>query len=136
MKICTYRALLLVGAAIAAVSCGRGVTPVETVTEFNKAVTCGDFTRAAQCCDTIAMKDFLDSYRQAWETMVAEDSSVAAIAKHLVEGTTIHIESEGKCPEGRQVTYTLEADGRHKVRTAILKMEEGEWKIVQIADAK
>lgn len=136
MRKIAYQALLLLGATLSVISCGRDTGPSRTVVEFNKAVTRGDFTLATQLCDTLSMKDFLESYQQAWNTMVAEDSSVVEIAKSLVEGTLIHIESEEKCPEGRQVTYTLETDGRHKSRTAVLKKEEGEWKIIRITDTK
>ena len=136
MRKIAYQALLLLGATLSVISCGRDTGPSMTVVEFNKAVTRGDFTLATQLCDTLSMKDFLESYQQAWNTMVAEDSSVVEIARSLVEGTLIHIESEEKCPEGRQVTYTLEADGRRKSRTAVLKKEEGEWKIIRITDTK
>ena len=39
--------------------------PAEVVEAFNRAVTAGDFGKASELCDTVSMKDYLESYKEA-----------------------------------------------------------------------
>ena len=109
--------------------------PTETVEAFNRAITAGDFTQAKQLCDTVSMKDYLDSYHEAWDVLQAEDSSVLAIAASILEKAVIEVEEVRKEGEKRIVLYTLEADGHSKTRKAIVKKEEGAWRVERITDA-
>ena len=43
-----------------------------------------------------------------------------------------HIEKDG---QQRRISYSLEAGGKTKQRKAVMKKEEGGWKIVSITDA-
>ena len=53
---------------LTAVSCGGRSSetgpsgPEETVEAFNRAITAGDFAAARSLCDTVSMKNYLDSY--------------------------------------------------------------------------
>ena len=58
--------------------------PTEVVEAFNRAITAGDFAQARQLCDTVAMRDYLESYNEAWDVIMAEDSSALAIASSIV----------------------------------------------------
>lgn len=128
-------------AALMLLSCGGKGTgkvemgPEEVVEAFNKAVTAGDFASAKELCDTSAMKDYLDTYMEAWEVLQQEDSSALAIASSLLSGAVIQVEKVEKAEEGKAIYYTLEADGRSKTRKATVKKVEGAWRVESITDA-
>ena len=109
--------------------------PSEVVEAFNRAVTAGDFSKASELCDTVAMKDYLDSYHEAWDVLQAEDSSALSIAASILEKAVIEVEEVKKEGDKRIVLYTLEADGHSKTRKAIVKKEEGAWRVERITDA-
>ena len=103
--------------------------PADVVDAFNRAITGGDFNQARQLCDTASMKDYLESYQEAWEVIQAEDSSALSIASSILEKAVIDIEDIQKEGEKRIVLYTLEADGHSKTRKATVKKEEGAWRV-------
>lgn len=109
--------------------------PAETVEAFNRAITAGDFAQARELCDTLSMKDYLDSYHEAWDVLMAEDSSALSIAASILEKAVIEVEEVRKEGEKRVVLYTLEADGHSKTRKATVKKEEGAWRVEKITDA-
>ena len=109
--------------------------PSEVVEAFNRAITAGDFTQAAALCDTVAMKDYLESYKEAWEVLQAEDSTVLSIASSILEKAVIEVTEVRKEADKRIVLYSLEADGHSKTRKAVVKKEEGEWRVERITDA-
>ena len=109
--------------------------PAEVVDAFNRAITGGDFEQARQLCDTDSMKDYLESYQEAWEVIQAEDSSALSIASSILGKAVIEVEDIQKEGEKRIVLYTLEADGHSKTRKAIVKKEEGVWRVERITDA-
>ena len=109
--------------------------PSEVVEAFNRAVTAGDFSKASELCDTVAMKDYLESYKEAWDVLSAEDSTVMSIASSIHENAVIEVEDVRKEGDNRIVLYTLEADGHSKTRKAIVKKEEGAWRVERITDA-
>lgn len=109
--------------------------PTETVEAFNRAITAGDFTQAKLLCDTVSMKDYLDSYHEAWDVLQAEDSSALSIAASILEKAVIEVEEVKKEGDKRIVLYTLEADGHSKTRKATVKKEEGAWRVERITDA-
>lgn len=109
--------------------------PEETVEAFCRAVTAGDFDCACGLCDTVAMKAYLDSHREAWEVLSREDSSALAIASSILSGAVMQVSDVAKDGDRRLVTYSLEADGHSKSRVATVRKEEGAWKVAGITDA-
>lgn len=109
--------------------------PEDVLKEFNRAITAGDFTKAYTLCDSTTMSDYIESYREAWETLQKQDSSALAIASSILSGAVIEITASQKEDEGRTLSYTLEADGHSKTRKASMIREEGEWKVEKITDA-
>ena len=109
--------------------------PAEVVEAFNRAVTAGDFTKASELCDTVSMKDYLESYKEAWDVLCEEDSTVLSIASSILEKAVIDVEEVRKEGEQRVVIYSLEADGHSKTRKATVKKEEGAWRVEKITDA-
>lgn len=125
---------------LTAVSCGGRSSetgpsgPEETVEAFNRAITAGDFAAARSLCDTVSMKNYLDSYAEAWETICREDSSALAIASSILSGAVMKITEVRKEDDRRIVSYTLEADGHMKERSATVRKEGEEWKVESITD--
>lgn len=109
--------------------------PAEVVEAFNRAITAGDFEEACALCDTVSMKDYLESYTEAWNVLQEEDSTILSIASSILEKAVIDVEEVVKEGDKRVVIYTLEADGHNKVRKATVKKEEGEWRVERITDA-
>lgn len=110
--------------------------PAEVVEAFNRAVTAGDFDKASELCDTVAMKDYLESYKEAWDTLNAEDSTILSIASSILEKAVIKVEDVKKEGNKRVVLYSLEADGHSKTRKAVVRKEEGAWRVEMISDAQ
>ncbi|MBO5419989.1 MAG: DUF4878 domain-containing protein [Bacteroidales bacterium] len=108
--------------------------PAQVVEAFNRAITAGDFEKAASLCDTISMKNYLESYKEAWQVINMEDSTVLAIASEILTGAVLNIEEVLNEDGKKLVVYTLEADGHSKTRQARLKKEEGEWRIEAVTD--
>lgn len=108
--------------------------PEETVEAFCRAITAGDFETAEQFCDTVSMKMYIDSHKEAWEVLQKEDSDILAIASDILSGTVIQTVSTEKDGDRRNIIYTLEADGNRKERKAVLRREEKKWKIERITD--
>lgn len=136
-----YLFVVIIGISSIISGCGNAevkkaeMGPEAVVEAFNRAITAGDFATAYSLCDTVSMKGYLDSYVEAWETLQREDSSALAIASSLLSGAVLEISKVEKDGEGKIVYYTLEADGHRKERKAIVKKEEGEWKVQEITDA-
>ena len=134
------RLLILMICVAAAASCGhRGGekedSPETVMAAFNRAVESGDFAKAWTMVDSLGMKDYMESYQQAWDTLSQQDSTALSIAGTLLGGVVPdirHIEKDG---QQRRISYSLEAGGKTKQRKAVMKKEEGGWKIVSITDA-
>lgn len=132
---------IIFAAALVLASCGgqggkeKEMGPEEVIERFNRAITAGDFATAKELCDTLTMKEYIDSYAEAWDVLQKEDSSALAIASDLLSGVVLDIEKIEKADEGKAVYYTLEADGHTKTRKAIVKKTEGIWKVAEITDA-
>ena len=69
--------------------------PAEVVEAFNRAVTAGDFTKASELCDTVSMKDYLESYKEAWDVLCEEDSTILSIASSILEKAVIDTVESG-----------------------------------------
>lgn len=132
---------VVIGIAAAAIIWSRSndgekaMGPEETVEAFCRAVTAGDFAKAEGLCDTLSMKAYLDSHREAWETLQKEDENALRIAESLLADTVVTVEDVRKEDDRRVVSYTLTADGNSKTRMATLKKEEGAWRVERITDA-
>ena len=129
----------MTAAILMAVGCRSGQSvemgPAEVVEAFNRAITAGDFAQARQLCDTVLMEDYLNSYQEAWDVILAEDSTALSIASSILEKAVIDVVEVKKEDEKRIVLYTLEADGHSKTRKATVKKEEGAWRVKRITDA-
>jgi hypothetical protein len=113
----------------------KAMGPEETVEAFCRAVTAGQWNQAEALCDTLSMKEYLDSHKEAWETLQKEDSCTLAIAESILAETIMTVEQVSREDDRRVVSYTLTADGNSKMRKAILKKEEGAWRVERITDA-
>jgi len=113
----------------------KAMGPEETVEAFCRAVTAGQWSQAEALCDTLSMKEYMDSHKEAWATLQAEDSCTLAIAEAILADTVMTIEEVRKEDDRRVVSYTLAADGNSKTRMAVLKKEAGEWRVERITDA-
>lgn len=137
-----HRLILVLVCVAALSSCGQQKggaevenTPEAVVEAFNRAVTAGDFSKAWTLVDSLGMKDYMDSYKEAWDTLMEQDSTALEIAGTLLSGAVIEIQRTEKNGPQRHVYYRLEADGRNKERCAVVRKEEGEWKIVSVTNA-
>jgi hypothetical protein len=87
-----------------------------------------------ELCDTTSMQAYIDRCITVWESLEKNDSSVLAIASSLLAGSDIKIAKTEKTDIGRDVYYSIEADGNLKEKKATLVKEEGEWRIKTITD--
>ena len=108
--------------------------PEQPVEAFCRAVTAGEWAEAEALCDTLSMREYLDSYKEAWETLHKEDSCAMAIAKGILAGTVMSVDDIRKEDDRRIISYTLTADGNRKARKAVVSKEEGAWRVERISD--
>ena len=114
----------------------KAMGPEETVEAFCRAVTAGQWDDAEALCDTVSMKEYMDSYKEAWETLLQEEGRVMEIAREILSGTVTTVKDVRKEDDRRVVSYTIATDGTSKTRQATLRKEEGAWKVERIADAQ
>lgn len=125
-----------------AIICGchrqeKSVMDAETVLEtFCRAMAAGDFDLAVSLCDTTGMKDYLSAYRQAWEMLQEKDSSTLSIASSQLAGSTFSIADTERTEKGKVIYYSLSTEERTKDRKALVRKEEGEWKVAEITDMR
>lgn len=123
-----------------AVGCGQSgkteeLSPEATVEAFCRQLAGGDFEGASSFCDTTAMKDYIDAYAQAWEMQNKEDSCITAIAAGILAEAEITVNEVSRDGGRRIVSYTIKAgEGLSKDKKAVLKNEEGEWRVEKITD--
>lgn len=125
-----------------AAGCGGGkekkaeVTgPAETVEAFCRAVAAGEFEKAKELCDTVAMKGYIDTYAEEMETMARRDSGAVAIAAETLAAGRFTVDDMTRDGDSRQVLYTIDAgDGMSKKKTATVRKTEGVWKVEEITD--
>lgn len=110
--------------------------PEERVTAFNEAMATGQFSEAAALCDTALMADYLRFYTAEWEKAMKTDSSIAAAANAILSGISTDVVSVEKDGNKRTVRYTVSISGYSsaKARKAVLRKEEGEWKIETVTE--
>ena len=135
------REILMVAVAAVAVACGgngdgKEDGPEAVVAAFSRAMAEGDWDEAAQLCDTVSMKGYISAYKDAWNYLQKQDSSVMMIASQMLSAASIEVQKVEKEEGARAVFYTIETEGLHKERKAMVsKDEEGAWKVTAITDA-
>lgn len=136
------RLIILTGAALLAASAifvlssrseeEERLGPEGVVTEFVSAMKTGDFAKAYSLCDSSSMHGHLEAYAQIWKEQSQKDSASFSAITEILAGTEIHLngmtEADGTCV----VEYALEMESNRKENKATLRLEEGEWKIIEI----
>ena len=135
------RLYAVVAAMVCLVGCWGGqksaeMGPVETVEAFCKAVSAGQWDEAEALCDSLSMKDYIDVQKQTWARLEKEDEGAMKVAKSIMESTRVTVDDMHKADDKRIVTYTLETDGLSKTNKAILRKEEGAWRVEAITEAE
>lgn len=110
--------------------------PEETAEAFCRAVASGDMATAGMLCDTVAMKAYLDNWSATWKELEQQDSSALRIASGILSESSFAVVKTEKNGERRSVTFTLESEGKTKTRQAVLKKEEGVWRVEEMTDAR
>ena len=109
--------------------------PGETVDAFYRAMAAGEFEQAKHLCDTLTMGDYLLVYSQAWGKELQENDDVASIASGILADADITINELKREGDKRLVFYTIDAgDGLKKDKIAVVKKEEGAWRVENITD--
>lgn len=110
--------------------------PEVVVENFYRAMAAGEWDQACCLCDTVAMKDYLESYQQAWESFSQEDSAVMEIASSMLAGAAVEVTGIEKAEDGRLVQFTVQTGDIKVERKALVKKdEEGAWKVTEITEA-
>lgn len=137
----TLKYIALICSSGLLLSCGgndaedkKAMEPEEVVKAFTSAVAGGDFAGALELCDTVAMKGYIEERQNEWHMLEMKDSSVYAIAAHMLEGTETEITEVIKEGNSRHMFYTVSFGGKEKEKVMILQKEEGEWKVKAISD--
>ena len=108
---------------------GQVMGPEAVAEAFCRAVAAGDMEQAETLCDTVSMKGYLDAWKESWAELAKKDSSALRIAGDILSESAFTVVKVEKDADRRTITYTLEAEGRSKSRKAVLKKEEGEWRV-------
>lgn len=109
--------------------------PVETVEAFCKAVATGQWDDAKALCDTLSIGEYIENQMQTWAQLEKEDEGAMRVAKSIMESATVTIDDMHKADEKRIVTYTIKTDGLSKTKKAVLRKEEGAWRVEAITEA-
>ena len=125
--------------ALAVAGCGRKqaenvMGPQETVEAFCRAVAGGEFEVAMNLCDMDTMEEYIGSYARAWEAAKEQDGGAAAIAAGMVSEMEMDFEDIIKEGDRRHVFFRMSLGGEEKKKLAILRKEEGEWKVETVTD--
>ena len=112
----------------------KGMEPEEVAEQFCRAVAGGEFEQAWALCDTVAMRDYLNEQEASWNMLEQVDSSAFSIASEMLRNIDFTVEDIVKEGEERHLFTSIGFNGSNKGKLIILKKEEGEWKVSQIAD--
>lgn len=112
----------------------KAMEPEEVAEQFCRAVAGGEFGQARELCDTVAMKDYLNEQEASWKMLEQVDSSAFSIASEMLRNIDFTVEDIVKEGEERHLFISIGFNGSNKGKLIILKKEEGEWKVSQIAD--
>ena len=134
--------LILVGTAVCLMmgGCFSGKEkkdgPEVVVENFYRAMAAGEWDKACCLCDTVAMKDYLEGYQQAWESFSQEDSAVMEVASSMLADAAVEVTGIEKAEDGRLVLFTVQTGDIKVERKALVKKdEEGAWKVTEITKA-
>ena len=108
--------------------------PEDTVMTFCAAVTTGDMNQIRELCDTLQMREYLNRLENIWSDIADEGEKVVEIAASLLKCMETSITHVEKLEDRRAVSFRLESEGMVKEKTAILRNEEGAWKIESLQD--
>ena len=109
--------------------------PAETVEAFCKDVAAQQWDEALELCGTEEMKEYIDAYKAAFDKFAKEDEGAAKVAGSILGDANVTIDDVRKENDVRIVTYTLDTDGLSKTKKAILRKEEGAWRVEAITEA-
>ena len=110
--------------------------PEVVVENFYRAMAAGEWDQACCLCDTVAMKDYLESYQQTWESFSQEDSAVMEVASSMLADAAVEVTGIEKAEDGRLVLFTVQTGDIKVERKALVKKdEEGAWKVTEITKA-
>lgn len=132
--------VILIGVCAVMYGCGNDakekkvMEPEEVAEQFCRAVAGGEFEQAWALCDTVAMKDYLNEQEASWNMLEQVDSSAFSIASEMLRNIDFTVEDIVKEGEERHLFTSIGFNGSNKGKLIILKKEEGEWKVSQIAD--
>ena len=129
--------LLALAIAVAVNGCGRekkAEGPEAAVEAFYEAVAAGDWETAGAFCDGDAMESYVEEYRKVREGLQQGDANALDIASSILEGLEVKVDRTEKTDEGRMVYYSLEVGEFSKERKALVRKEEGEWRVMEITD--
>ena len=133
--------LMMAAVAMMAVACGgkgggKADGPEVVVEQFYKAMAAGEWDQACCLCDTVAMKDYLEGYQQAWDSFCQQDSAVLEIASSMLADAAVEVTGIEKAEDGRLVQFTVQTGNIKVERKALVKKdEEGTWKVTEITEA-
>lgn len=113
----------------------QAISPEQTVEAFCRAVASGDMSQAQSLCDTVAMEGYLQEWTEKWATLERKDSSALKIASGILSNAGIKVQKTERDGDKRVIIYTLEVDGKTKTRSAVVRKEEGAWRVENITDA-
>lgn len=135
------RRFVILAAIVALAGCRQGtekeqtLSPEQTVEAFCRAVAAGDMAQARSLCDTAEMDDYLQDWADKWAELERKDSNALKIASGILSNADINVLDTGRDGEKRIVRYTIEVDGKVKTRSAVVRKEEGAWRVESITDA-
>lgn len=128
---------LVLAVAVAASGCGgekKAEGPEAAVEAFYEAVAAGDWETAEAFCDGDAMESYVGEYRKVREGLQQGDANALNIASSILEDLEIKVDRTERTDEGRMIYYSLEVGEFSKERKALVRKEEGEWRVMEITD--
>ena len=132
MTICT--AIVLLAAQGCSEQKKAELGPEQTVETFCRAVAGGDFETATSLCDISSMKEYIEEYEQAWSMLQKKDGGIFEIAAEMLADAEFTVEDMIKEGERRHIFFRLNFKGEEKKKLAIIRKEEGAWKVEAIID--
>ena len=130
--------ILICMAGLAAAGCGGGkneIEPAEVVVRFHHALTSMDFSGANEYCTDGAVQEYMTTFKDACYEMLKKDNAATEAAASLLSKDEVIIVDTARNKDQRTVFYTIsDGCGHTKDKIAVLKKEEGEWKIAEIKD--
>lgn len=109
--------------------------PEVVVEQFYRAMASGEWNKACCLCDTVAMKEYMEGYQQAWESFCQADSAVLEIASSMLADAAVEVTGVEKAEDGRLVLFTVQTGEIKVERKALVKKdEEGAWKVTEITE--